>query len=238
MPLADLLFPPATAEHLLFLGAAFVLSAVIGLEQQRRLKSAGLRTHTLVGIGAALFTVVSAYGFSSVLNSDVVLDPSRVAAQIASGIGFLGAGVIFVRQNVVNGLTTAASIWVTAAVGMACGSGLLIVAAAGTVLYVVTIVALTPLGSWVRERSRSREEICVLRYKDGLGVLRSILAEASTFGFDAVLLGTKIIEKQNKRDRVEARFRFSGRAPLEGFVEALSTIDGVVTVRITHATDD
>ena len=124
------------------LGAALLLSAAIGLEREIRQKDAGLRTHTLVGIGAALFMLISKYGFTDVLESRlVVLDPSRVAAQIVSGIGFLGAGLIFVRRDSVRGLTTAASIWVTAAVGAAAGAGLLVLAALTTGIYfVVTLV--------------------------------------------------------------------------------------------------
>ena len=100
------------------LGLAFGLSAVIGLEREIRQKNAGLRTHILVGVGAALFMLVSKYGFTDVqARGLVVVDPSRVAAQIVSGVGFLGAGLIFVRRDAVRGLTTAAGIWVTAAVG-------------------------------------------------------------------------------------------------------------------------
>jgi putative Mg2+ transporter-C (MgtC) family protein len=106
------------------LGVALLLSAVIGLEREMRQKNAGLRTHTLVGVGAALFTLISKYGFADVLRpGQVVVDPSRVAAQIVSGMGFLGAGIIFVRRDSVRGLTTAAGVWVTAAVGAAAGAG-------------------------------------------------------------------------------------------------------------------
>lgn len=106
------------------LGLGLLLSAVIGLEREVRQKSAGLRTHTLAGVGAALFMLVSKYGFSDVLRTgQVVVDPSRVAAQVVTGSGFLGAGLIFVRRDSVHGLTTAASVWVTAAVGAAAGAG-------------------------------------------------------------------------------------------------------------------
>jgi putative Mg2+ transporter-C (MgtC) family protein len=104
------------------LAVALGLSSAIGLEREMRQKSAGLRTHSLVGLGAALFVLVSTYGFSDVLDQDhVVLDPSRVAVQIVSGIGFIGGGLIFVRRDSVRGLTTAAGVWVTAAVGAAAG---------------------------------------------------------------------------------------------------------------------
>ncbi|MGB8521113.1 MAG: MgtC/SapB family protein [Candidatus Tumulicola sp.] len=107
------------------LGLALALSSLIGLEREHRQKSAGLRTYTLVGFAAALIMLVSKYGFSDVIeNGRVVLDPSRVAAQIVTGIGFIGGGVIFMKRDVVRGLTTAAIVWLTAAVGMACGAGL------------------------------------------------------------------------------------------------------------------
>jgi uncharacterized membrane protein YhiD involved in acid resistance len=105
------------------LALALVLSASVGLEREIRQKNAGLRTHTLVGVGAALFMLISKYGFTDVLQPGlIVLDPSRMAAQIVSGVGFLGAGLIFVRRDSVRGLTTAASIWVTATVGCTAGS--------------------------------------------------------------------------------------------------------------------
>src|ERR1700744_322073 len=107
------------------LGAALLLSACIGLEREVRQKNAGLRTHTLVGLGAALFMLISKYGFSDVIETQrIVLDPSRMAAQIVSGIGFIGAGLIFVRRDSVRGLTTAASVWLTAAVGAAARASL------------------------------------------------------------------------------------------------------------------
>src|SRR5580700_6837753 len=118
------------------LSLALGLSAVIGLEREIRQKNAGLRTHVLVGVGAALFMLISKYGFTDVLVRHlVVLDPSRVAAQIVSGVGFLGAGLIFVRRDAVRGLTTAAGIWVTAAVGAASGAGLPVLAGLTTAVY-------------------------------------------------------------------------------------------------------
>jgi putative Mg2+ transporter-C (MgtC) family protein len=122
------------------LALAFVLSALIGLEREIRQKSAGLRTYTLVGFSSALIMIVSKYGFTNILESGrVVLDPSRMAAQIVSGIGFIGGGVIFVRKDIVRGLTTASIVWLTAAVGMAAGAGLPILAVAVTFGHFVVI---------------------------------------------------------------------------------------------------
>ena len=124
------------AKQLMELGYAFLLSAAIGFERELRRKSAGLRTYTLVGTTAALFLLVSKYGFTDVLlEGRIVLDPSRVAAQIVTGIGFIGAGVIFVEGDRVKGLTTAATVWLVTGVGMACGAGLPILAVVVTIAY-------------------------------------------------------------------------------------------------------
>lgn len=120
------------------LGAAFLLSAAIGIEREIRHKSAGLRTYTIVGTSAALFLLISKYGFMNVLSEGrIVLDPSRVAAQIVAGIGFIGAGLIFVHEDKVMGLTTAATVWLVTGIGMACGAGLLLLALAATVAYFI-----------------------------------------------------------------------------------------------------
>jgi len=110
---------PYESELLLRIILASILGALIGFERRNREKSAGMRTHTIVALGSCLMMIVSKYGFKDVPDYDA----SRIAAQIVSGIGFLGAGVIFVRNNAVNGLTTAAGLWTTAGVGMAVGAG-------------------------------------------------------------------------------------------------------------------
>jgi putative Mg2+ transporter-C (MgtC) family protein len=165
------------------LGLALVLSAAIGLEREIRQKNAGLRTHTLVGVGAALFMLISKYGFTDVLQPRlVVLDPSRVAAQIVTGIGFLGAGLIFVRRDSVRGLTTAAAVWVTAAVGAASGAGLPVLAALTTGAYFLVALGFPAV---TRRLPKSATAISALRvrYPDGRGILRNVLAEATTRGF-------------------------------------------------------
>jgi putative Mg2+ transporter-C (MgtC) family protein len=147
------------------LGLAFFLSALIGLEREIRRKNAGLRTYTVVGTAAALFLLISKYGFSDVLTpNSIVLDPSRVAAQIVSGIGFIGAGIIFVSENRVRGLTTAATVWLVTAIGMACGAGLPWLALAATGAYFIValifplILRLIPGASVANERSSEAEK--------------------------------------------------------------------------------
>lgn len=112
--------------------AAMLFGGIIGLEREYRSKDAGFRTHFLVALGAALFTIISQYGFD-----DGVKDTSRVAAQVVSGIGFLGAGLIVFQKNSVRGLTTAAGLWVTAAIGMGCGVGMFAVSAIVTALIMI-----------------------------------------------------------------------------------------------------
>lgn len=116
---------------------AMLLGGVIGIEREYRSKEAGFRTHFLVALGSALFCIVSQYGFGFDLK-----DSSRVAAQVVSGIGFLGAGTIIFQKNVVRGLTTAAGLWVTAAIGLACGSGMFAAAAIATALIIVGLEVL------------------------------------------------------------------------------------------------
>ncbi len=138
------------AEQFAELGIAFVLSAAIGLEREIRRKNAGLRTYTIVGTAAALFLLISKYGFTNVLaDGRVVLDPSRVAAQIVSGIGFIGAGIIFVRQDRVQGLTTAATVWLVTGIGMACGAGLPLLALAVTFAYFVVALVFPLLTRYI-----------------------------------------------------------------------------------------
>ena len=120
------------------LAVAMLLGGVIGFEREYRAKDAGFRTHFLVALGSALFCIVSQYGFGFELK-----DSSRVAAQVVSGIGFLGAGTIIFQKNVVRGLTTAAGLWVTAAIGLACGTGMYLPAVVTTLMVLVGLEILS-----------------------------------------------------------------------------------------------
>jgi putative Mg2+ transporter-C (MgtC) family protein len=158
------------------LALAFVLSAFIGLEREMRQKSAGLRTYTLVGFSSALVMLVSKYGFTDILESGrVVLDPSRIAAQIVSGIGFIGGGLIFVRKDIVRGLTTAATVWLTATVGMACGAGLPVLAIAVTFGHFI-VITIFPAIERRLPKSRWAPSSLQISYQDGRGILRAVLA--------------------------------------------------------------
>lgn len=131
-------------EFILRITAAALLGGLIGLEREYRSKEAGFRTHFLVALGSALFMIVSAYGFSDVNMTEAHRwDVSRIAAQVVSGIGFIGAGTIIFHksENAVRGLTTAAGVWVVAAIGLACGGGMYVLAIAATVLVLAGLEA-------------------------------------------------------------------------------------------------
>ncbi len=143
-------------ELVLRLLVAAGLGSLIGAERERLVWAAGLRTHMLVSVGACLFMIVSAFGFADILGTpNVVLDPSRVAAQVVSGIGFLGAGSILLRGDVVRGLTTAASLWTVAAIGLAVGGGLYLAAVAATIVILVILAGIKPLERRLQQRSQT-----------------------------------------------------------------------------------
>jgi putative Mg2+ transporter-C (MgtC) family protein len=142
-------------EIILRLLVAAALGSLIGLERERLGWSAGLRTHMLVCVGSCLIMIVSAYCFSTTLGDHVVLDPSRVAAQVVSGIGFLGAGSIIFRNEAIKGLTTAASVWAVAGVGLASGGGLYTAAVASTVIILAILAGLKP---WEERYQSARTE--------------------------------------------------------------------------------
>ncbi len=229
---------------------AFVLSALVGLEREIRQKAAGLRTTTLVGVAAALFMLVSKYGFDDVLvQNRVVLDPSRVAAQVVSGIGFIGGGVIFMRRDLVRGLTTAASVWLTAALGMACGAGLPVLALATTLGHFVIMLGFPVLVRRLKRHRRTASGIHI-SYADGRGLLRTVLIRCTElrFAIDQVRLSRpgRILDAEDTDaealDRppggiVSLHMQVVGKRPVSHLVARLSDIEGVIEVGTVDASD-
>lgn len=146
-----------------------LLGSAIGYERERLAWVAGLRTHMLVCVGSTLIMIVSAYGFSEVLSERVTLDPSRMAAQVVSGIGFLGAGAILARGEIVRGLTTAASVWSVAGIGLAVGGGLYTPAVAATVIILIILAGIKPLEKRFIG-SRQRRELLITAERDALSL--------------------------------------------------------------------
>ena len=219
----------------------------MGLERELRQKSAGLRTHTLVGVSAALFMLVSKYGFMDVLANDrVVLDPSRVAAQVVSGIGFIGGGIIFMRRDMMRGLTTAASIWLTAGLGMACGAGLPL--CPGDDHRPFRYHASLPQTGPSLTASPSFATEIQISYEDGRELLRTVLIKCTEFRFaighvrldrDGRFMGSRE-EVMDMADHegteigwrpdkaiVTLHMQVKGKRPNLNLVTALCEIDGV-----------
>jgi putative Mg2+ transporter-C (MgtC) family protein len=178
-----MLDPASELDQVLRLVLAAVLGAAIGVERELHDHPAGMRTHLLVAVGSALFTVLSAHGFGD-LAGGAAVDPSRVAAQIVTGIGFLGAGAIIKEGFTVRGLTTAASLWVTAAIGMAAAVSEPIGGVAATALVLVSLWPLTRIADRLRAR---RIRAAQLRVElDDLDALESVIRVAADAGSEVV----------------------------------------------------
>lgn len=211
------------------LACAAILGGAVGLERHWADKAAGLRTHMLVCLGSALFMIVSAHGFDDVLSpSRIELDPSRVAAQVVSGIGFLGAGAILRRHEAVVGLTTAASIWAVAALGLAIGGGLYAAAAIATAI----ILAILTVMRWVEGRVRVRPRSFVLLVTTRSRDSASQVVETVLDGRDLDILELRVRAGETPTERVVravlARPATYGLPPL---VAQLQNLEGVADVR-------
>ncbi|HEY2060059.1 MAG TPA: MgtC/SapB family protein [Amycolatopsis sp.] len=227
-----------TFEMLLRVGTGVGLGAVIGFERQYRARMAGLRTNALVAVGATLFVLLSAHGFGG-LSGTGDADPTRVAAQIVSGIGFLGAGVILRDGLNVRGLNTAATLWCAAAVGSLAGAGLYRVAVAGTAVVVAVNVLLRALGRIVDRRPETGDETparysfeAVTRDADEAHV-RALLVQALT-RTDFRLLSVESVDRPAD-GTVEVRAELAGDqrddAQMESAVSRLSLEPSVSRVR-------
>ncbi len=210
--------------------SALVLCGLIGFEREARRKDAGIRTHILVGLGSCLFAMVSIEGVPAVLGNGLTWDTSRIAAQVVTGVGFLGAGVICFANDTVRGLTTACAIWIAAAVGVACGAGMLPLAALVTALYFVVVMAVAPFVTWVLKRDRDRT--LRLTYEDGKGALRETLLMAGGAGYE-----TQIISTHDRRgddwSGATVEVRLSGdMTHLHDVIDHISQIDGVRDIEV------
>jgi len=204
-------------EAVLRLAVAAGLGAAVGIERELREREAGIRTHLLVSLGSCLFTIVGAYGFAD-FGSKV--DPTRVAAQIVTGIGFLGAGTIIREGISVRGLTTAGSLWIVAAIGMASGAGYYWPAVAGTALTVLALWPLRALAYRTLERFRPPDRRLVVELKEGTP-LKTLLD---------LVPDVRQVEVEDERDRRVVTFELTEPAE-EPLVAQLSDREDVVAVR-------
>lgn len=222
-------------EIVLRLLLACVLGGIIGYERERRARAAGLRTHMLVSLGAALAIIVSAFGFADVLGQPaVVLDPSRIAAQVVSGVGFLGAGAILFmhRTEIVRGLTTAAGLWTVAAIGLAAGSGLYVAALAATVIAALILVALKS----IEARFLGRGSECFMHIDARSGALT--LAAAETALREHGLRAARMTLHGGDQDELDIVFdRGLAQARLAALADRLRGVEGVLSARLDSPHD-
>jgi putative Mg2+ transporter-C (MgtC) family protein len=220
-------------EVLLRLAIAVLLCGAIGLERQARDQVAGLRTHIIVGLGAALFTLVSAYAFTGSGTSHV--DPTRIAAQVVSGIGFLGAGVILRHGATVRGVTTAAALWISAAIGMASAAGYYFGAAATTAVALAALAGLRKVRP-VLQRLGTETLSLDLRLSSG-GSVHGVLGEFRRLGLQLEGLETQHLEDGSERVLVDVRA--ARRLDVEGILSELSRSPDVrrIDLAVLHSLD-
>jgi putative Mg2+ transporter-C (MgtC) family protein len=221
---------------LLRLGLALLLGALVGFERERGERAAGLRTHALVALGSCLVMIVSAFGFADILGTRAVgLDPSRIAAQVVSGIGFLGAGTILLRKEIIKGLTTAAAIWVVAAIGLACGAGMILEAIIATVFTIAVLTLLQPLRQHLRRSPEThRLRIKVTAEKALLNRVYDICMEAGA-NMEQVEVQTG-----NGHDKMEIECTTNEAVRLTKSLVALRTASGLesISVNLRNPTND
>lgn len=215
---------------ILRLCVATALGALIGAEREQNERAAGIRTHALVSLGSALIIIVSAFGFADILGTPhVALDPSRIAAQVVSGIGFLGAGTILLRKEIVKGLTTAAGIWLVAGIGLACGAGLLWESVITVVLTLIVLAGLRPLER--RLFPRHSQHVVRLRAATGaaIGLLMRDVHEA--FSQAGVAIDSIELHGAHRGQVLEIRCRTADTAALVRAVGPLHDRPEIAAIR-------
>lgn len=204
---------------------AGLLGAIIGVEREFRAKEAGLRTHFLVAVGSALFMLVSQHGFSDVTGISGVdrVDGARIAAQIVTGIGFIGAGAIMVQRHYVRGLTTAAGLWVVAAIGMAAAGGLYVFAVAGTIFALIGLELFRLLMRWINLR------MCEITFiATDSNAIERMLEAIKKLGIETVSYKLFCLSSGSVRVTVSAR----DRSRLDGTNNLLVRLSGIEGAKI------
>jgi putative Mg2+ transporter-C (MgtC) family protein len=214
---------PNPLDLMIRLLVALILGAVVGLERERQERAAGLRTVTMVSLGSCLFTIVGAYGFPNT-------DPSRVAAQIVTGIGFLGAGTIFLRKDLVRGLTTAATIWAVAAIGMASGTAQYVIAFFTTLLILSVLMVLKPIERrFFKRPNEAQVSLMVPRAEGEIERARAALAVIGAFP-----MSIRIHELNEIEDRLEIDVGLPHNRTTADLLRQLRSIAGAKQIFISR----
>jgi putative Mg2+ transporter-C (MgtC) family protein len=214
-----------------------VLCGVIGFERETRDQSAGFRTHILLGLGAALFTLVSAYGFTAFTEAalqsggrGIQFDPTRIAAQIVTGIGFLGAGAIIRQGMDVRGLTTAASLWAAAAIGMAVGAGYYFGAAATTIIVIAALYLLREVRNRLLPRLRTEFGVLNVAFSDMGSEINEVVGTLERHGVQIRSLGAEI---EGGRVTYTIQLRIPPRRSMQEALQEISALSGVERVGVS-----
>jgi len=217
-----------TQEMIFRLFIAAVLGSIIGWERERRAWTAGLRTHMMVCLGAALVMLVSKFGFQDIQgHPGVILDPSRIAAQVVSGIGFLGAGtILFLRNEVVKGLTTAAGLWTVAAIGLAAGSGMFIEALITTGIAFAILLVLKPIED--RFMAKNKYKILTLILTANTISMQEIenVLKANRIGYSEINLKSTLSDDMDEL-KIRVQKDFIKSSNVLAIIEELKKMKGV-----------
>ena len=217
-------------EAMLLMALSLLLGALVGAERQRGDHAAGMRTHALVCLGSTTFMLVSAYAFPELSQaSNGRVDPTRIAAQVVTGIGFLGAGMIFTQRNVTRGLTTAAGLWVVAGIGLGIGAGMYFVAVGGTILMLMVLAMLKPLEA----RLFNPKAQIAVRVIPNVGQLASIREALKANGIRPRSI--LISPYPDDQELIEIHCAPSPGTALEKLIEALRSLPGLVDVELDRA---
>ncbi|GGG77188.1 MgtC/SapB family protein [Edaphobacter dinghuensis] len=217
-------------EITLRLVTATALAGLVGLDREHRRSAAGLRTHALVGMSACLLMIASAFGFADILGTPGVgLDPSRIAAQIVTGIGFLGAGTIIAHGESVRGLTTAASIWTVAAIGIAVGCGMYRAAILGTALTLILLLVLRPVER--RLDTFWRKQTISLLYDPKVVTIETLLAALRSINLNVTGLSVET-QGSSGKDEIQITLNQSGGTVLQDALQAVVQLEGVESAKI------
>ncbi len=227
-------------EYIIRITIAVIFGFCIGLERELTNKYAGLRTHILVCLGACVFTLISIYGFPTFAPGDNVIidhatgvrDTSRVAAQIVTGIGFIGAGTVLRNGPIVLGLTTAATLWIAASIGMACGAGMFDIAFAGTILSILTLVSIRVFERKVLPTSTKitrRVKINITCNNDYTQKIQKYIIEKYPSISE---LTTKQLKVDENSSKITCTLDIISRKPIKDLYKAFSNIQGIDSISI------
>lgn len=227
-------------EYFIRIAIAVIFGFCIGLERELTNKYAGLRTHILVCLGACVFTLISIYGFPTFAPGDNVIidnatgvrDTSRVAAQIVTGIGFIGAGTVLRNGPIVLGLTTAATLWIAASIGMACGAGMFDIAFAGTVLSILTLVSVRVFERKVLPNSTKRAKrikITIICNNEFTTKIHDYIIEKYQ---NISELSTKQMKADENSTKITCILDIISRKPIKDLYKAFQSVQGIDSISI------